>query len=96
MAHEDIKSAAMSEREMDCFKTHPVESEPLLLFKKLFAQAERAETAWAHNFALCTVDPDGQPTSRVVSMHSFDERGFFFCTNTSGPKATALGDLFCF
>eukprot|EP00005_Dracoamoeba_jomungandri_P004592 CAMPEP_0174256372 /NCGR_PEP_ID=MMETSP0439-20130205/5616_1 /TAXON_ID=0 /ORGANISM="Stereomyxa ramosa, Strain Chinc5" /LENGTH=225 /DNA_ID=CAMNT_0015338951 /DNA_START=94 /DNA_END=768 /DNA_ORIENTATION=- len=39
---------------------------------------------------LCTVDGDGQPHSRAVTLHIWDQHGFVFCSNYEGPKSTQL------
>jgi len=80
----------VTERDWDIFKTHPITSEPYIQFKKLLMQAQRSMNTWVHNFVLGTIDPDSWPSSRVVSLHSFDERGFIFCTNNCAPKAKAI------
>ena len=39
---------------------------------------------------LSTVDPEGQPSSRVVLLKAFDERGFVFYTNLESRKGREL------
>lgn len=41
---------------------------------------------WAHNFVLSTVDEEGAPWGRTVSLHYYDDRGFIFCSAMYGPK----------
>ena len=41
--------------------------------------------------ALSTVDPDGKPSTRMVLLKGFDEKGAVFYTNYDSPKATDLG-----
>uniref|UniRef100_A0A6B2LI60 pyridoxal 5'-phosphate synthase n=1 Tax=Arcella intermedia TaxID=1963864 RepID=A0A6B2LI60_9EUKA len=76
--------------EFDSFQTHPINSEPLVEFGEWYKAARRTPSRWAHNFALATVDEGGGPQSRTVSLHSFDERGFVFCSNYVGPKAVQI------
>lgn len=65
------------------------------------------QSIWTHNFVLVTVDENVlsleydyfsflfslqlQPHGRTVSMHTYDEEGFYFCTNYDGPKSTQMG-----
>ena len=41
-------------------------------------------------FVLSTVGPDGAPSSRVVLLKGFDERGFVFFTNYTSRKALEI------
>eukprot|EP01126_Amoeba_proteus_P059735 TRINITY_DN7836_c0_g1_i4.p1 TRINITY_DN7836_c0_g1~~TRINITY_DN7836_c0_g1_i4.p1 ORF type:complete len:110 (-),score=23.97 TRINITY_DN7836_c0_g1_i4:407-691(-) len=66
-------------------------SEPLLKFKDYFA---RVNSEWCQDFVLSTVSAEGCPSSRLLSLHTFDERGFYFCTNTCSPKVRDFGTLF--
>lgn len=56
----------------------------------LFFIALLMSSAWPHNCVFCTVDSDLQPHARTLSLHSYDESGFYFCTNSSGPKSEQL------
>lgn len=89
--------------EFDYFQSHPVVSQPLLQFASHYKAARCTTGLWTHNFILSTVDSEvgifyidlmlqGQPHGRTVSLHTFDERGFCFCTNYDGPKAAQLGE----
>ena len=41
---------------------------------------------WPHNFILSTVDENGRPHARTVSLHTYNDDGFIFCSAYSGPK----------
>eukprot|EP01124_Arcella_intermedia_P022283 TRINITY_DN3282_c0_g1_i5.p1 TRINITY_DN3282_c0_g1~~TRINITY_DN3282_c0_g1_i5.p1 ORF type:complete len:229 (-),score=40.03 TRINITY_DN3282_c0_g1_i5:379-1065(-) len=78
------------EDEVDAFRSHPCESAPIMDFVKWYQEALSTPSVWANNFVFSTVDADGQPHSRLVSLHSVDERGFMFCCNYSSPKSQQL------
>lgn len=67
-------------------------ADPFAQFTAWFAQAaDKASGIVEPNaMTLATVDPDGQPTARVVLLKGFDERGFVFFTNYDSAKAAAL------
>eukprot|EP01130_Rhizamoeba_saxonica_P014539 TRINITY_DN6368_c0_g1_i1.p2 TRINITY_DN6368_c0_g1~~TRINITY_DN6368_c0_g1_i1.p2 ORF type:complete len:217 (+),score=48.96 TRINITY_DN6368_c0_g1_i1:81-731(+) len=64
--------------------------EPIVQFTEWYNSARDRPSRWIHNFALSTVDSTGQPHSRTVSMHTYDDEGFIFCTATEGNKAKQL------
>jgi pyridoxamine 5'-phosphate oxidase len=68
----------------------PVSGEILALFRDWLAEAEKSEPSNATACALATVDPDGQPSVRMVLLKGADERGFVFYTNLESRKAVAL------
>lgn len=91
--------------EFDYFLTNPIVSQPFLQFTAHYKAARLTPGLWTHNFVLGTVDSEvwmfhlseltyqkGQPHGRTISLHTFDERGFCFCSNYDGPKATQLGN----
>ncbi len=43
-----------------------------------------------HAMTLATVDPDGNPSARIVLLKGFDERGAVFYTNRNSRKGRAL------
>jgi len=65
--------------------------EPLRLFARWFAEANRSEPADANAMALATVGADGLPNVRMVLLKGFDERGFVFYTNEQSEKGQELG-----
>jgi len=76
--------------ELDDFIGYNVTTEPLLLFKKWIKEALLTPMIWPKNFVLGTVDKDGQPHGVVVTLESFDSRGFVFCLNCEGPRDMQL------
>ncbi len=63
------------------------EPNPLELFREWYARAGRTGIDKPHAMALSTTGQDGRPSSRMVLMSSFDERGFVFHTNGESRKA---------
>ncbi|MEE8393079.1 MAG: pyridoxamine 5'-phosphate oxidase [Rhodospirillales bacterium] len=64
--------------------------DPIDLFKKWLAEAERSEPVNPEAAALATVSPDGMPSSRMILVKGVDERGFVFYTNLESSKAHDL------
>lgn len=63
---------------------------PFDQFEKWFKQAREAEIREANAMTLGTIGLDGSPTSRIVLMKDFDERGVTFFTNYESRKAQEL------
>ncbi|MCE7887871.1 MAG: pyridoxamine 5'-phosphate oxidase [Alphaproteobacteria bacterium PRO2] len=64
---------------------------PVALFHKWHAEAEKSEINDPNAMALATVDKEGRPEVRMVLLKSADEQGFTFYTNLESAKAEALG-----
>lgn len=62
-------------------------TDPFALFTDWFDQASRSGIDKPHAMVLATVASDGRPSSRVVLLSSFDERGLVFHTNYESEKA---------
>ncbi|MDQ3266572.1 MAG: pyridoxamine 5'-phosphate oxidase [Myxococcota bacterium] len=67
-------------------------SEPLVLFQDLFRQAVQQLPRDPNAMVLSTVDRAGNPSSRVVLLKDFDERGFVFYTNFTSRKGRELSE----
>lgn len=63
---------------------------PFRAFAEVFEQAKATGIRDPNAMVLSTVDPDGQPSSRVVLLKAFDERGFVFYTNLESRKGREL------
>jgi len=66
--------------------------DPHALFDAWYAEARQGEPNDSNAMALATVDPDGQPSVRMVLLKGHDQRGFVFYTNLNSRKARALID----
>jgi pyridoxamine 5'-phosphate oxidase len=70
-----------------------LEANPLAQFQKWFAQAEIAlakNQTDVNAMTLATADKNGKPSTRIVLLKKFDERGFIFFTNYDSRKGREL------
>lgn len=65
-------------------------ADPLAQFHKWFAEAVKAQVMEPNAMDLSTVTPDGKPSSRIVLIKQFDERGFTWYTNYHSDKGQQL------
>jgi pyridoxamine 5'-phosphate oxidase len=63
---------------------------PFERFAAIFAEARRVIPVDPNAMVVSSVGPDGRPSSRVVLMKDFDERGFVFFTNLESRKGREL------
>ena len=70
-----------------CFKD---EDNPLELFKYWFKEAEKSEINDPNAVALSTISKKGYPTTRMVLLKDFDNKGFVFYTNLNSDKSKAI------
>lgn len=66
---------------------HPVDQ-----FAKWFGEAMQAQVFEANAMSVATVDKDGKPSSRIVLIKQYDERGFTWYTNYESQKGRQLAD----
>jgi pyridoxamine 5'-phosphate oxidase len=67
-------------------------SEPVVLFRRWYEQAERAGIQLPTAMALATAAADGRPSIRHVLLRGIADRGFVFYTNHGSRKATELAE----
>ena len=65
-------------------------ADPIAQFQKWFAEAVKAQVMEPNAMDLSTVSPDGKPSSRIVLIKQFDERGFTWYTNYHSDKGQQL------
>ena len=63
---------------------------PLDLFRAWMEEAKASEPNDANAMAVASVDPDGQPSVRMVLLKDVDDRGFVFYTNFESQKGREL------
>ncbi|MGB0792773.1 MAG: pyridoxamine 5'-phosphate oxidase [Opitutales bacterium] len=84
----------LSDRRADYAKhsldTADLAASPFVQFEHWFREAEACELEEPNAFCLATVDPTGQPSTRVVLLKDFSEKGLVFYTNYESRKATEL------
>ncbi|MBC7938678.1 MAG: pyridoxamine 5'-phosphate oxidase family protein, partial [Chitinophagaceae bacterium] len=64
--------------------------DPLSQFRVWFDQALKAELPEPNAMTLATVGPDGRPSTRVVLVKGFDERGLVWFTHYDSRKGREL------
>jgi len=63
---------------------------PFEQFEKWFREAEKAELEEPNAMCLATADASGQPSTRIVLLKDFSEKGLTFYTNYESRKAREL------
>lgn len=71
---------------------HEVMDDPMLQFTQWFEQALKAEVNEPNAMSVATVAANGRPSSRIVLVKQFDERGFTWYTNYDSRKSQELED----
>ncbi|MCX8054225.1 MAG: pyridoxamine 5'-phosphate oxidase [Ignavibacteria bacterium] len=67
-----------------------INKNPFEQFEIWFNQALEGDFADPNAFALSTVNGEGKPSSRILLLKGFDERGFVFYTNYESRKGQEL------
>lgn len=67
-----------------------VAPDPMAQFKKWFDEALAAKVPEANAMSLATVAANGRPSSRIVLIKEFDQRGFSWYTNYASRKGHEL------
>jgi pyridoxamine 5'-phosphate oxidase len=78
----DYGQASLSEED--------VAEDPIAQFGKWFEEALKAEVNEPNAMTVATVGADGRPSSRIVLVKHFDERGFVWYTNYDSQKGQQL------
>lgn len=65
-------------------------ADPFALFTAWYGEASHAGIDKPHAMALATADSAGRPSSRLVLLSSYDERGFVFHTNYGSEKGKEI------
>lgn len=82
--HRDYSKSEFSEKSLT--------KNPFELFNAWFTNAEKKIKSDHNAFALSTVTKDGIPSSRIVLLKNFDERGFVFFTNYESRKGQEISE----
>ena len=67
-------------------------SDPVVLFRRWYEDAERAGIHLPNAIALATASADGRPSIRHVLLREIGDRGFVFYTNHGSRKGTELAE----
>jgi len=89
IAMNDISHLRKSYEKGELDETHSAGA-PLAQFRQWFDEALAAKLAEPNAMTLATVGADGRPSSRVVLIKNFDERGIVWFTNYDSRKGREL------
>tara|TARA_B100001105_G_scaffold160813_1_gene129394 strand:- start:102 stop:707 length:606 start_codon:yes stop_codon:yes gene_type:complete len=64
--------------------------DPIVLFGKWFEEAKQKEVKDPNAMNLATTSNNLKPSSRIVLLKSFDEKGFVFYTNSKSKKGNSI------
>ncbi|GIZ53186.1 pyridoxamine 5'-phosphate oxidase [Noviherbaspirillum aridicola] len=67
-----------------------VAADPVEQFSKWFAEAVAAQVPEPNAMTVATVNAEGRPSSRILLIKEFDQRGFTFFTNYESRKGQEL------
>jgi pyridoxamine 5'-phosphate oxidase len=67
-------------------------SDPVVLFRRWYEDAERAGIRLPNAMALATAAADGRPSIRHVLLRGIEDRGFVFYTNHGSRKGGELAE----
>jgi len=76
--------------ERDALDESASEADPMKQFERWFRQAVDAKLPEPNAMTLATVGADGRPSTRVVLVKGFDERGIVWYTNYQSRKGREL------
>ena len=65
---------------------------PFSLFKEWFGEAQKNEINDANAMNLSTISKSNFPSSRMVLLKDFDDRGFVFYTNIKSKKGNDINN----
>ena len=65
---------------------------PEQLFEKWFDEANNSGILLPESMSVSTCNADGQPSSRMVLLKSYDDKGFVFFTNYASRKSHELAE----
>ena len=74
------------------FGVDDADADPMLQWRRWYADAVAADCVEPNAFALSTVDAAGHPQSRNVLLRSADDNELTFFTNYESAKSIQLGD----
>ena len=69
-----------------------MESHPIAQFKKWMKNALEQNLNEPYAMHVATVSADGRPSSRIVLLRGFDEKGFVFYTNYNSRKGKNIAE----
>ena len=82
LLRKDYSRASLSELD--------VASDPVMQFSKWFEEARQSELPEPNAMSVATVGADGRPSSRILLIKEFDQRGFTWFNNYESRKGQEL------
>lgn len=67
-------------------------ADPTIQFERWYQDAEKANIKEPNAMTLSTVSATGQPSSRIILLKGFDQKGFTFYTNYTSRKGQEIAD----
>jgi pyridoxamine 5'-phosphate oxidase len=71
-------------------KANDMPHDPLVFFEQWFKEALVSEVLEANAMALCTVDPKGRPSTRIVLLKGVEDGSYVFYTNYHSNKGQMI------
>ena len=66
------------------------DKKPIEIFQEWFEEAKKSEINDPNAMNLATISSDGKPSSRIVLLKSYNDKGFVFYTNFNSKKGGEL------
>ena len=63
---------------------------PISLFREWYEEAKKNEINDPNAMNLATISNDGKPSSRIVLLKSYNDKGFVFYTNSNSKKGKSI------
>ena len=76
----------------DALDESAVDPDPIRQFHDWYEAAKASAISEPYAMTLSTASATGRPSSRIVLMRSFDDRGFVFFTNYRSRKGREIGE----
>jgi pyridoxamine 5'-phosphate oxidase len=80
------------ERTSDALDVGDLDRDPIVQFRRWFAEALAMGTGEPEAVCVATASTDGMPSARMVLLRSVDDQGLVFYTNYDSPKVQNLAE----
>jgi pyridoxamine 5'-phosphate oxidase len=90
LASGEAVAALRKDYGQDSLSEGDVDDDPFVQFTRWFDEALKADVAEPNAMSVATVGADLKPTSRIVLVKQFDQRGFTWYTNYASQKGEQL------
>ncbi|NNE26360.1 MAG: pyridoxamine 5'-phosphate oxidase [Saprospiraceae bacterium] len=83
----DRRTEYLSEQQLTI---NDIAKDPIVQFERWYLEAEKAGVSEPNGMTLSTVSEDGKPSSRIVLLKGFNQKGFSFYTNYESRKSREI------